>query len=97
MPKLGLSFWALWSKFHFSREDILFVLDGWVVWGVGGGVRQSTPPPPPVDKHIPGRVPCVPCPHSPRVHEMGLGSLAVGRSAVVPSAALESNSVTRCC
>ena len=54
---MGLSFEALYSKFHFSPEESLFAF--WVVgwFGLaGGGVCQITrppPPPPSVDKHIP--------------------------------------------
>ena len=48
VPNMGLSFLALYSKFHCSPEEDFLVLGGWVgglAW-VGG---------PPVEKHIPGQ------------------------------------------
>ena len=46
---MGLSFLALYSKFHFCPEENIFVL-GWA--GLAGG--GSSRPPPPVAEHIPG-------------------------------------------
>ena len=44
-PKWASYFW-LYSKFHFSPEEIFLVWVGW--WfGLGAGVRQIQPPPPP--------------------------------------------------
>ena len=40
VPKMGLSLWALWSKFHFSREDNFFL-------GSGVGVSKERPSPTP--------------------------------------------------
>ena len=49
---MGLSFWALCSKLHFSIRKML-VLGEWVVWSGGSarppppGPRSAPPPPPP--------------------------------------------------
>ena len=48
VPEMGLSFFALYSKFHFSLKEYFFlVLGGWVVWPLGVGPPSHPPPAPP--------------------------------------------------
>ena len=46
VPKMGLSFWPIYSEFHFTPKGLFlwFWVGGWV-WPGGGGVHQITPPP----------------------------------------------------
>ena len=47
VPKIGLSFLALCSKLHFSPEENLFGVGGWMVWPGGGGGGRGSPDPGP--------------------------------------------------
>ena len=50
VPKMGLSFLALYSTFHFPQRRCVLVLGGWVggvAWGVGGSARSAPRSPAP--------------------------------------------------
>ena len=56
VPKLGLSFLALYSRFHFSQEGLFWGLGGWMGPERGHlspphvGLAPTPPPPPLLSK-----------------------------------------------